>query len=103
MLPPDAAAATQGFDGTRTRVNRRSKIQPEANRGGANPWGGFTLDAEHGILFMGTTRGWVQNVTTTTNCMSGIRINPTSSQISVESNVSVRNGASAAGFTCGGI
>ena len=56
-----------------------------------------------GILFMGTTRGWVQNVTTTTNCMSGIRINPTSSQISVESNVSVRNGASAAGFTCGGI
>ena len=56
-----------------------------------------------GILFMATTRGWVQNVTTTTNCQSGIRINPTSSQISVESNVSVRNGASAAGFTCGGI
>jgi hypothetical protein len=56
-----------------------------------------------GILFMATTRGWVQNVTTTTNCMSGIRVNPTSSQISVESNVSVRNGASAAGFTCGGI
>jgi len=54
-----------------------------------------------GILFMGTTRGWVQNVTTTTNCMSGIRINPTSSQISVESNVSVRNGTSA--NPCGGI
>src|SRR2546427_5921811 len=36
MLPPDAAAATQGFDGARTRLNRRSKIQPQANRGGAN-------------------------------------------------------------------
>src|SRR5207302_2567640 len=24
------------------------------NRGGANPWGGFTVDAEHGIVFCGT-------------------------------------------------
>jgi hypothetical protein len=54
-----------------------------------------------GILFMGTVKGWVQGVTTSTNCMSGIRINPTSSAISVESNVSVRNGAAAA--ACGGI
>jgi hypothetical protein len=54
-----------------------------------------------GILVMASTRGWVQNVTTTTNCMSGIRVNPASSQISVESNVSVRNGAAAA--ACGGI
>jgi len=34
-----------------------------------------------GILFNGTARGWVQSVTTTTNCMSGIRIGPTSSGI----------------------
>ena len=54
-----------------------------------------------GILFMATTRGWVQGVTATTNCMSGIRVNPTSSAISVESNVSVRNGTAAA--ACGGI
>jgi hypothetical protein len=54
-----------------------------------------------GILFMGTAKGWVQGVTATTNCMSGIRINPTSSGISVEANVSVRNGAAAA--ACGGI
>jgi parallel beta-helix repeat protein len=54
-----------------------------------------------GILFMATVRGWVQGVTTTTNCMSGIRINPTSSAISVESNVSVRNGTT--NGTCGGI
>jgi len=54
-----------------------------------------------GILFMATVKGWVQGVTTTTNCMSGIRINPTSSAISVESNVSVRNGTATA--ACGGI
>jgi len=57
--------------------------------------------AGDGILFMASTRGWVQGVATTTNCMSGIRINPTSSQVSVESNASVRNGA--AGAACGGI
>lgn len=54
-----------------------------------------------GILFMGTVKGWVQNVTVTTNCMSGIRINPTSSGISVEANVSVRNGNM--NNPCGGI
>jgi hypothetical protein len=54
-----------------------------------------------GILFLASVGGWVQRVATTTNCMSGIRINPTSSGISVESNVSVRNGTSAA--ACGGI
>jgi hypothetical protein len=54
-----------------------------------------------GILFMATVRGWVQGVTATTNCMSGIRINPTSSEISVESNVAVRNGHTV--NPCGGI
>jgi hypothetical protein len=54
-----------------------------------------------GILFLGTVKGWLQGVTTSTNCMSGIRVNPTSSGISVESNVSVRNGTPTA--ACGGI
>jgi hypothetical protein len=54
-----------------------------------------------GILFIASNKGWVQGVTTTTNCMSGIRINPTSSNISVENNVSVRNGNAA--LPCGGI
>ena len=54
-----------------------------------------------GILFMASVGGWVQGVTTTTNCQSGIRINPASSNISVEGNVSVRNGTAAA--NCGGI
>ena len=54
-----------------------------------------------GVLFIASVRGWVQSITATTNCMSGIRINPTSSQISVEANVSVRNGQAA--NPCGGI
>ena len=54
-----------------------------------------------GILFMASVKGWVQGVTTTTNCLSGIRVNATSSGISVESNVSVRNGNAA--NPCGGI
>ena len=54
-----------------------------------------------GILFTGSTGGWAQGVTTTTNCLSGIRIGATASRISLESNVSVRNGAAAA--NCGGI
>ena len=54
-----------------------------------------------GILFLGTVKGWLQGVTTSTNCLSGIRVNPTSSGISVESNVSVRNGTPTA--ACGGI
>ena len=54
-----------------------------------------------GILFNATGKGWVQGVTTTTNCMSGIRIGPTSSGISLEGNVAVRNGTPAS--NCGGL
>lgn len=57
----------------------------------------------HGIFFTGTLLGKVEGVTTTTNCQSGILINPTSSKISIGSNVSVRNGSSQAGASCGGI
>ena len=54
-----------------------------------------------GILFLASAPGWVQGVTVSTNCLSGIRIGPTSAGISVEGNVSVRNGTPAA--ACGGI
>jgi hypothetical protein len=54
-----------------------------------------------GILFLESAPGWVQGVTVSTNCLSGIRIGPTSAGISVEGNVSVRNGTPAA--ACGGI
>ena len=53
------------------------------------------------ILFMASAGGWAQGVTTLTICMSGIRINPASSGISLEGNVAVRNGAAAA--NCGGL
>jgi hypothetical protein len=56
-----------------------------------------------GIFFMGTLLGKVEGVTTTTNCMSGIRVNATSSRITLGSNVSVRNGNTTAGVSCGGI
>lgn len=54
-----------------------------------------------GILFLASNKGRVERVTTTTNCMSGIRINPTSSEIHAEGNISVRNGQ--ATNPCGGI
>ena len=34
VSPPGVAAATEGFDGTRARVNGRSKIERQANRSG---------------------------------------------------------------------
>jgi len=54
-----------------------------------------------GIFFTGTLLGKVEGVTTITNCMSGIRVNPTSSRITLGANVSARNGTTAA--ACGGI
>ena len=93
----DSATGCKGTSvGTETGVSTNG----QSNAGIRGP-GVIRQFQGDGILFMGTTRGWVQNVTTTTNCMSGIRINATSSQISVESNVSVRNGTSA--NPCGGI
>ena len=51
----------------------------------------------HGIFFTGTLLGKVEGVTTTTNCQSGILINPTSSQISIGSTSRCRNGSSQRG------
>ena len=59
--------------------------------------------ARDGILFNGTLLGKVEGVTTTTNCMSGIRVTATSSRITLGSNVAVRNGSAVAGLSCGGI
>jgi hypothetical protein len=56
-----------------------------------------------GVFFIRSVGGKVEGITVTTNCQSGIRVNPTSSRIRVESNVSVRNGNSQPGFACGGI
>jgi len=95
--PDDATAGCKGTSvGTETGISTNGQ-----NNVGIRGPGIVRQFQGDGILFAATTRGWVQNVTATTNCMSGIRINPASSQISVESNVSVRNGTAAA--ACGGI
>jgi hypothetical protein len=95
--PNDAAAGCKGGNvGTETGIS--SNGQPNVGVRGPGTVQRFQGD---GILFIASVKGWVQGVTTSTNCMSGIRINPTSSAISVESNVAVRNGTPAA--ACGGI
>jgi len=93
----DAATGCKGANvGTETGITTNG----QANVGIRGP-GIVQRFQGDGILFNATVKGWVQGVTTSTNCMSGIRIGPTSSAISVESNISVRNGAAAA--ACGGI
>lgn len=91
---------TLGCKGTNVTAETGISTNGQANVGVRGP-GIVQRFQGDGILFMATTKGWVQGVTTSTNCMSGIRINATSSSISVESNVSVRNGTPAA--PCGGI
>jgi hypothetical protein len=95
--PNDGATGCGGTNvGTDTGINTNA----QSNVGIRGP-GVVQRFRGDGILFNGTIRGWVQGVTTSTNCLSGIRIGPTSTAISVESNVAVRNGTPAA--ACGGI
>jgi hypothetical protein len=56
-----------------------------------------------GVFFTGTLRGKVEGITVTTNCQSGIRIAATASQITINSNIAVRNGNTQTGLACGGI
>jgi hypothetical protein len=56
-----------------------------------------------GVFFAGTLNGKVEGVTAATNCNSGIQVNAASSGIAVVANLATRNGASEAGFPCGGI
>jgi hypothetical protein len=95
--PTDAVAGCKGTNvGTETGISTNG----QANVGIRGP-GLVQRFQGDGILFLGTVKGWLQGVTTSTNCQSGIRVNPTSTGISVESNISVRNGTPAA--ACGGI
>jgi hypothetical protein len=56
-----------------------------------------------GITVAGSTGARVENLTMSTNCMSGVRILATSFGTLVERTLTVRNGSTAAGFICGGI
>ncbi|MCC7034069.1 MAG: hypothetical protein IT179_14700 [Acidobacteria bacterium] len=57
----------------------------------------------HGVAVLGSTGARVEGVTVATNCGDGIFIAPTSFDTLVQRNVVVRNGASQAGFSGGGI
>ncbi len=95
--PNDPATGCKGTNvGTETGISSNG----QANVGVRGP-GLVQRFQGDGILFLASVGGWVQGVTATTNCMSGIRINPTSAGISIEGNVAVRNGTPAA--PCGGI
>ncbi len=96
--PNDPATGCKGANtGTETGISSNGQ-----NNVGVRGPGVVQRFQGDGILFAGTsTVGWVQGVTITTNCLSGIRTGAAASRISLESNVSVRNGTAAA--ACGGI
>jgi len=56
-----------------------------------------------GVFVTGSADSRVVDLTLSTNCMSGIRIAATSFGTLVENNVSVRNGSTNPGASCGGI
>lgn len=56
-----------------------------------------------GVLVAGSADARIENLTLSTNCLSGIRVLGTSFGTLVQNNVSVRNGSSAPGASCGGI
>lgn len=56
-----------------------------------------------GVIVAGSTNARVEGITASTNCASGIFVNAASFGTLVQGNVSVRNGSSTPGFTCGGV
>lgn len=57
----------------------------------------------HGVLVVASRSARVEGITASTNCAAGIIVAATSFDTLVEGNVSVRNGSTAPGFSCGGI
>ena len=98
--PADANTACGGTTATGTETGIHSGAQTDVEIRGPGIVQRFRGD---GILFNGTLLGKVEGVTTTTNCMAGIRVTATSSRITLGSNVSVRNGSAVANLSCGGI
>jgi hypothetical protein len=56
-----------------------------------------------GVTVGGSRDARVENLTLSTNCMSGVRVLATSFGTLIEGNVAVRNGSSNPGLVCGGI
>ena len=94
MPPPDAAAPVSSANLASARTIRAM-------------WG-FAVPVvvqrfrNSGIFFMGTVRGYIEGVMATTNCISGIQVNATSSGIRIRANLLVRNGMVSGGVTGGG-
>jgi len=57
----------------------------------------------HGVNVAASTGARVQGITASTNCASGIFVAGTSFDTLIEGNVSVRNGSTSPGASCGGI
>ena len=57
----------------------------------------------HGVAVMGSRDARVDGITASTNCAAGVFINALSFGTIVEGVVSVRNGSTSAGASCGGI
>ena len=57
----------------------------------------------HGVAVAASRSARVEGITASTNCAAGIFVAATSFDTLVEGNVSVRNGSTAPGFSCGGI
>jgi len=98
--PADVNTACGGTTATAAETGINTGAQTDVEIRGPGIVQRFRGD---GILFNGTLLGKVEGVTTTTNCMAGIRVTATSSRITLGSNVSVRNGSAVAGLSCGGI
>jgi hypothetical protein len=56
-----------------------------------------------GIFVVGSNDARVEELTVSTNCMSGVRIAGTSFRTLVQNNISIRNGSTNPGASCGGI
>jgi hypothetical protein len=56
-----------------------------------------------GVTVGGSTDARIEGLTVSTNCLSGIRVLGTSFGTLVQNNVSLRNGSTAPGASCGGI
>ena len=58
---------------------------------------------QHGVWVAGSRDARVENITASTNCAAGVFVAANSFGTIVEGNVAIRNGATAAGFSCGGV
>jgi len=56
-----------------------------------------------GVSVAGSRDARIENLTLSTNCMSGIRVLASSFGTLIEGNVATRNGSTAPGLACGGI